>query len=150
VKRYGARLLFMYSFSAGALKGQKEHKFLPFFRVYSFTFLSSPSSCFLILCFWIQIVYELGNEKIKESNDNDDDGVVGPWMGKWYKRRHTSKWKRHKERKKLLFLCECTSLSMNYVALHVKFFFLFCLRILCIWGSGYVYAHGYENYSTSK
>lgn len=38
MKRYGARLLFMYSFSAGALKGQKEHKFLPFFSSLLFYF----------------------------------------------------------------------------------------------------------------
>ena len=81
----------MYSFSAGALKGQRSINFFLFFRVYSFTFLSSPSSCFLILCFWIQIVYELGNEKIKESNDNDDDDGGCVWLvrgwEKWYKRR---------------------------------------------------------------
>lgn len=41
-------------------------------------------------------------------------------------------WSKKKERKKLLFLCECFSLSMNYVALHVKSFFSF-LPIQCVY-----------------
>ena len=128
----------MYSFSAGALKGQRSINFLLF---ESTLLLFLISFCmFLNFMFWIQIVYELGNEKIKVewqwwwwwwwswmgNGTNEGFLIIHPYI----------KMERQRKRKGKSFYFYVNVFHCLWtLSLCMLSFFL---PILCVYGSGYV------------